>query len=101
MAGLRPGEAADRVARPPTTSASRRRALGALGRAASPTVSSHELAVSVAPTAPRMASPRAAPTWRAAFITPEAMPDFSRSTAAMAMDEVVGIVRARPPPIRT
>ena len=45
--------------------------------------------------------PRAPPTWREALITPEAMPAFVRSTAAMPVAETAGIVSAMPAPIST
>ena len=59
----------------------------------------HELAASVVPMPPSTAMPSAPPTWREALITPEAMPAFVRSTAAMPVAETAGIVSAMPAPI--
>jgi len=63
-------------------------------------LSCHALRVSIAATEPSTATPSAPPTWRLALITPEAIPDRSRSTAAMPVADTAGMVSAIPAPTR-
>jgi uncharacterized membrane protein len=48
------------------------------------------------PTEPSTAIPSAPPTWRLALITPEAIPDRSRSTAAMPVAVIAGMANPIP-----
>ena len=63
-------------------------------------LAAHWFAASVVPIPPSTAIPSAPPTWREALMTPEAMPAFVRSTAAMPVADTAGIVSAMPAPIR-